>query len=93
LARHHRFHEFDERGKLRSTWLRSIFGPRRPAFLFVATPVGSRRGIICTGESYARRAIDIQEREEVDAAAFQELVHQAIAFNGVGTAKTSKKMP
>lgn len=74
-----------------------------------ATPVWSRDGIICTGESYkkavkltfargaslqdprrlfnasldgkVRRAIDIHEGEEVDAAAFKALVRRAIALN------------
>lgn len=73
------------------------------------TPVWSRHGIICTGESYkkavkltfahgaklpdpsrlfnsslegnTRRAIDIHEGEQVDAAAFKALVKAAIAFN------------
>jgi hypothetical protein len=79
------------------------------------TPVWSRDGIICTGESYkkvvkltffkgasledpaglfnaslegnARRAIDIQEGEEVDEAAFKALVREAIALNGSGKSK------
>lgn len=41
-------------------------------------------------EGNARRAIDIQENEEVDAAAFQALVRQAIALNGAGSAQASK---
>lgn len=75
----------------------------------MGTPVWSRHGIICTGESYkkavkltfahgaklpdpsrlfnsslegnTRRAIDIHEGEQVDAAAFKSLVKAAIAFN------------
>ena len=38
-----------------------------------------------------RRAIDIHEGEEVDEAAFKALVRQAVAFNGAGKAKPSKK--
>ena len=76
---------------------------------WMGTPVWSRHGIICTGESYkkavkltfahgaklpdpsrlfnsslegnTRRAIDIHEGEQVDAAAFKRLVKAAIAFN------------
>ncbi len=39
----------------------------------------------------ARRAIDIHEGEKVDAAAFKALIRQAIALNGSGKAKASKK--
>lgn len=73
------------------------------------TPVWSRGGILCTGESYksvvkltfakgasradparlfnasldgnVRRAIDIHEGQEVDAAAFKALVQAAAALN------------
>lgn len=73
------------------------------------TPVWSRDGIICTGESYkavvkltfakgaslkdparlfnasldgnTRRAIDIHEKEKVDASAFKVLVRAAVALN------------
>ena len=38
-----------------------------------------------------RRAIDIHEGEEVDAAAFKALVRQAVALNSAGKAKPSKK--
>jgi hypothetical protein len=38
-----------------------------------------------------RRAIDIHEGEEIDAAAFKALVRQAVAFNGFGRAKPAKK--
>src|SRR5205085_8854630 len=38
----------------------------------------------------ARRAIDIHEREEVDAAAFKALVRQAVALNSSGKRKRSK---
>ena len=38
-----------------------------------------------------RRAIDIREGEEVDASAFKALVLQAIALNGSGDSKPSKK--
>src|SRR3954462_9044328 len=37
-----------------------------------------------------RRAIDIHEQEQVDEAAFQTLVRQAVALNRAGKAKTSK---
>jgi hypothetical protein len=39
----------------------------------------------------ARRAIDIHEGEEVDASAFKALVRQAVALNGSGESKPSKK--
>jgi hypothetical protein len=39
----------------------------------------------------ARRAIDIQEGEEVDAAAFKALVRQAVARNSSGKSKPRKK--
>jgi hypothetical protein len=38
-----------------------------------------------------RRAIDICEGEEVNAAAFTALVREAVLVNGVGKSKTSKK--
>jgi hypothetical protein len=38
-----------------------------------------------------RRAIDILEGEEVDGAAFQALVRQAVALNSAGKAKSPKK--
>jgi hypothetical protein len=38
----------------------------------------------------ARRAIDIHEREEVDAPAFKALVRQAVALNRAGKSKPSK---
>ena len=86
---------------------------------WMGTPVWSRDGIICTGESYkkivkltfakgaslpdparlfnsslegnVRRAIDIHEGEDVDAAAFKALVRDAVALNGASKAKASKK--
>jgi hypothetical protein len=39
----------------------------------------------------ARRAIDIQEGEEVDESAFKALVHGAVALNSSGKSKPSKK--
>ena len=39
----------------------------------------------------ARRAIDIHEGEPLDAAAFKALVLQAVALNGSGKSKPSKK--
>jgi hypothetical protein len=73
------------------------------------TPVWSRDGLVCTGETYksvvkltfgkgaslddpaglfnsslegrVRRAIDIREGEEIDEAAFKELVRAAVALN------------
>ena len=39
----------------------------------------------------ARRAIDIHEGEEVDEGAFKALVREAVAFNGAGKSKASKK--
>src|SRR5450759_1151073 len=38
-----------------------------------------------------RRAIDIHEGEEVDETAFKALVRQAVALNGSGKSKPSKK--
>ena len=38
-----------------------------------------------------RRAIDIHEGEEVDASAFKALVRLAVALNGSGRPKSSKK--
>jgi len=38
-----------------------------------------------------RRAIDIREGEEVDAAAFEALVRQAVALNASGKSKAAKK--
>jgi hypothetical protein len=42
-------------------------------------------------EGNVRRAIDIHEGEEVDASAFKVLVRQAVALNGSGKLKSSKK--
>ena len=42
-------------------------------------------------EGNTRRAIDIHEGEEVDGAAFKALVRRAIALNGSGKSKPSKK--
>src|SRR6267378_3313431 len=39
----------------------------------------------------ARRAIDIDEGEEVDESAFKALIRQAVAFNSSGKSKPSKK--
>src|SRR5215212_5802121 len=38
-----------------------------------------------------RRAIDIREGEEVDAAAFKALVREAVALNGAGKSKAATK--
>ena len=38
-----------------------------------------------------RRAIDIHEGEQVDAAAFKALVRQAVALNSSGSSKRAKK--
>ncbi len=43
-------------------------------------------------EGNVRRAIDIHEGEEVDAAAFKTLVRQAVALNGSGGSKRSKSV-
>jgi hypothetical protein len=79
------------------------------------TPVWSRDGIVCTGESYKavvkltfahgasladparlfnaslegnmRRAIDIHEGENVDAAAFKTLIKAAVARNSAAKKK------
>jgi hypothetical protein len=40
----------------------------------------------------ARRAIDIREAEEVDESAFKALIRQAVARNGSGKSKPSKKL-
>jgi hypothetical protein len=42
-------------------------------------------------EGNLRRAIDIQEGEEIDESAFQALVRQAAALNSSGKSKPSKK--
>ncbi|HET9869912.1 MAG TPA: DUF1801 domain-containing protein [bacterium] len=42
-------------------------------------------------EGNARRAIDIHEGEELDAAAFQALIRQAVALNGSAPKKPAKK--
>ncbi len=42
-------------------------------------------------EGNVRRAIDIQEGENVDESAFKALVREAVALNGSGKSKTSKK--
>ena len=42
-------------------------------------------------EGSTRRAIDIREGEELDAAAFKALIRQAVALNAVGKPKSSKK--
>ncbi len=42
-------------------------------------------------EGNVRRAIDIHEGEEVDESAFKALVRQAVALNGSGKSKPSKK--
>ena len=42
-------------------------------------------------EGNVRRAIDIHEGEAVDEAAFKALVRQAVALNGAGKAKRSRK--
>jgi hypothetical protein len=42
-------------------------------------------------EGNVRRAIDMHEGEEVDAAAFKALVRQAVALNNVGKSKPSKR--
>ena len=86
---------------------------------WMGTPIWSRDGIICTGESYkkvvkltfakgaaladparlfnsslegnVRRAIDIPEGAEVDAAAFKALVRQAVTLNTSVKAKPKKR--
>ena len=42
-------------------------------------------------EGNQRRAIDIEEGGEVDAAAFKALVRQAVALNGTGKGKPANK--
>ncbi len=42
-------------------------------------------------EGNTRRAIDIQEGEEVDKTAFKALIRQAVTLNGAGKAKPAKK--
>jgi hypothetical protein len=44
-------------------------------------------------EGNLRRAIDIHEGEELDAAAFKALVRQAIALNSSGKSKATKGKP
>ena len=40
---------------------------------------------------YVRRAIDIHEGEKVNESAFKALVRRAVALNGLGKSKPSKK--
>jgi len=42
-------------------------------------------------EGNARRAIDIHEGEAVDETAFKALIREAVALNGAGKAKASRK--
>jgi hypothetical protein len=42
-------------------------------------------------EGNMRRAVDIHEGEQVDAAAFKALIREAVAFNGAGKKKPVKK--
>ena len=42
-------------------------------------------------EGNMRRAIDIHEREEVNASAFKTLIRQAVALNSSGKSKSAKK--
>jgi hypothetical protein len=86
---------------------------------WMGTPVWSRGGIICTGETYqarvkltfakgaslkdparlfnaslegnTRRAIDIEQGGQVDAAAFQALVREAVALNLAAKKKPAGK--
>jgi len=54
--------------------------PKDPARLFNSSLDGN-----------VRRAIDIHEGEEVDAAAFKALVREAVALNRSGKSKSAKK--
>ena len=42
-------------------------------------------------EGNIRRAIDIHEGEQVDAAAFKALIREAVAFNGAGKKNAARK--
>ena len=42
-------------------------------------------------EGNVRRAIDIHEGEKIDESAFKTLIRQAVALNGSGKSKPSKK--
>jgi hypothetical protein len=42
-------------------------------------------------DGHTRRAIDIQDGEEVDGSAFKALVRQAVALNSSGKSRPSKK--
>jgi len=42
-------------------------------------------------EGKVRRALDIHEGEDVDEAAFKELVREAVEMNGAGKLKAGKK--
>ena len=44
-------------------------------------------------EGNLRRAIDLREGEKIDATAFKALIRQAVALNGAGKSKPSKKKP
>ncbi len=58
---------------------------------WMGTPVWSHDGIICTGESYKNVVKLTHEGEEVDESAFRSLVRQAVALNGSGKSKPSKR--
>ena len=54
--------------------------------------LGDPKGLFNSStEGRVRRALDIHEGEMVDAAAFQGLVREAVAVNGVGKGKAGKK--
>jgi len=44
-------------------------------------------------EGNTRRALDIREGDDLDAAAFKALVREAVALNGAATKKPAKKKP
>lgn len=67
------------RGKVKLTFAKGA-SLRDPARLFNASLDGN-----------ARRAIDIHEGEEVDAAAFKALVREAIALNASGAKAKAKR--
>jgi hypothetical protein len=77
VARRHHLHGWSLQ-ECREADLRQ--GRKDPARLFNASL-----------EGHVRRAIDIHEGEDVDASAFKALVRQAVALNGSGKSKASKK--
>jgi hypothetical protein len=61
------------------------------SFAIIAEPKDPARLFNSSLDGNVRRAIDIQEGEEVDEPAFKALVRQAVTLNSSGKSKPSKK--